>query len=289
MADLLVQQAVNGISTGMIYALVALGLTLIFGVMHVINFAHGEVFMMGAFVTVVAGQGLLGLPYPLAVLLAVAAMAIAGWVIDLAAVRPLLNRAEGQTDVLLSTFAVSLLLADTVLASHGPAPAFAPGWEGSLTIGSLTIAAQRVLVVAVGVGLVVLLEMVLRRTDFGRHLRAVAQDRFAARAVGIDVERVGSATFVAASACAGLAGALVAPVTMFSPGMGHQVIIMAFVVVVAGGMGSVTGAVVCGVALGVFESLASVFIPQSMASVTVFALLLVLLLVRPQGLFGQRR
>lgn len=286
--ELAAQQIVNGLSAGMAYALVALGLTLIFGVLHVINFAHGEFYMLGA-----AGAVLLtlkgGLPYGPAVALAVLGVAILAWVVDRLTVRPVLDNKDGATTVLLTTFAVSLLLEHGVLGTLGPSPVRVEGLDGTLSIGPVALTYQRVLVIGAGLALLVGLELVLRRTVLGKRIRAVAQSPFASRVVGIPIDSVRTITFVGAAALAGLAGCLLAPIVLFTPVMGQHVIISAFVIVVVGGMGNVAGAVICGILLGVLEALASIVMPQEVGSAVIYALLLVMLLVRPQGLFARAR
>lgn len=286
MLDLLMQQAVNGLSQGMAYALVALGLTMIFGVLHVINFAQGELYMLGGLGAVLAGN-VLGLPYAAAVVVAVVAVVLVAALVDALAVRPVLAKKDGASTVLLSTFAVSLLLHQSVLSSWGPNPARVDGLSGSLSLGPVVLTNQRLLVLAGGLAILVAVELVLRRTQIGRKVRAIAQSEFAARVVGIDVARIRSLTFLAAAAIAAIAGALIAPVSLFTPTMGEHAIITAFVVVVIGGMGNATGAVVCGLLLGLLEALASAFMPQELGTAIIYALLLVSLLVRPQGLFAR--
>jgi branched-chain amino acid transport system permease protein len=284
--ELIAQQIVNGLSAGMAYALVALGLTLIFGVLHVINFAHGEFYMLGGLAAVLGVQHL-GLPYIATLVIVPLVLAVVGMVIERASVGPLLKRPDGLSDALLSTYAVSLLLADVVLALRGPAPERIDGLEGALQLGGVVIGYQRLFVFVLGLALIAVLDFTLRRTRFGKQMRAVAQNRFAAQVVGIDVKAMGMRTFMLGAALAGLAGALLVPISQFTPLMGHNVVIKAFVVVVVGGMGSVAGAVVCGLALGVVEALLGLALPEGFTTALVYSLLLVTLMVRPQGLFGK--
>jgi len=233
--DIVFQQIANGLSVGMGYALVALGLSLIFGVLHVINFAHGETFMIGGLVTLIA-TSLLGVPYLLALPIAGVAGALLGFAINHLAVQPLLQRRDGGADVLLATFAVSILIHQAVVVLWGPAPARIDGLAGTIEIGSVVLTSQRLFVLAVGIAFLVALEWCLKRTRFGTELRAVAQSQFAARVVGIEVDRVNLRTFVIAAVIAGVGGGLLSPVILYSSLMGQVVIIKAFVVVVIGGM-----------------------------------------------------
>jgi branched-chain amino acid transport system permease protein len=275
----------NGLSVGMAYALLALGLTLIFGVLHVINFSHGEFYMIGGFVAAIV-TAYLGLPYLLSLPAAVVAVVLLALLVDRVAVRPVLDGPDGNSIVLISTFAIGILVYQTMLVTYGPQPIRVDGIPGTFVLGSVALTYQRMFAIAMGICLLLALELLLRRSAFGRKLRAVAQSAFAAKVVGIDVPKIRTATFVIAAALAGLAGALLAPTVAFSPAMGQHAIINAFVVVVIGGMGSVSGAVVCGLLLGVVESLTSIWLPQEVASAIIYGLLLVTLLVRPRGLFA---
>jgi branched-chain amino acid transport system permease protein len=284
--DLLLQQLANGLSVGMGYALMALGLTLVFGVLHIINFAHGEFFMLGALAAVILVRQF-GLPYETALVLVPCLLGVAGWLVERIAVGNILSRKDGFSDVLLSTYAVGLLAFDAVLAARGPAPERADGFAGSVEIGPVILSNQRLATFLVGLLLIVVLDVALRRSRFGRQLRAVAQNRFAAFVVGVNVAAIGRRTFMLGAAIAGLAGTLLVPIMQFTPAMGQNIVIKAFVVVVVGGMGNVTGAVVCGIALGVVEALVSLRLSDGFTTALVYALLLVTLLVRPSGLFGR--
>lgn len=285
--DIVFQQIANGLSVGMGYALVALGLSLIFGVLHVINFAHGETFMIGGLVTLIA-TSLLGVPYLLALPIAGVAGALLGFAINHLAVQPLLQRRDGGADVLLATFAVSILIHQAVVVLWGPAPARIDGLAGTIEIGSVVLTSQRLFVLAVGIAVLVALEWCLKRTRFGTELRAVAQSQFAARVVGIEVDRVNLRTFVIAAVIAGVGGGLLSPVILYSSLMGQVVIIKAFVVVVIGGMGSIVGAVVCGLLVGLLESMLSLVTSEGTATAIIYSLLLAVLLVRPYGLAGKK-
>lgn len=287
MTDVILQQIVNGLSVGMGYALVALGLSLIFGVLHVINFSHGETFMIGGLVTLIVTVNF-GVPYLLALPIAGLAGALLGYGINWLAVRPLLARRDGAADVLLSTFAISVLIHQAVVVFWGPAPARVDGLPGAVEIGAVVLTGQRLFVLATGLTLLIVLEYCLHRTRFGQELRAVAQNAFAARVVGIEVERVNLRAFTIAAVVAATGGGLLAPVILYSPMMGQVAVIKAFVVVVIGGMGSIAGAVICGLVIGLLESLLSLVMGEGTATALIYALLLVVLLVRPYGLAGRK-
>ncbi|MDQ2763933.1 MAG: branched-chain amino acid ABC transporter permease, partial [Pseudomonadota bacterium] len=253
--------------------------------LHVINFAHGEVFMVGALTALLATRA--GVPYAMALPLALVAGVVLGIALDWVCVRPLLARGGDKTEVLLSTFAASILVYEGVLLGYGSEPAEVSGVNGLLSLGPVVLSWQRIFILATGIVVLVALEQVLKRTRFGVQMRAVAQNPFAASVVGIRLRRINSVTFVLAAAIAALAGALLAPAIFFSPGMGQAIMIKAFVVVVMGGLGSVRGAVIFGLLLGVFEALAGGFLSEGFAAVAVYALMLVTLLVRPTGLMGK--
>ncbi|KWT85402.1 MULTISPECIES: branched-chain amino acid ABC transporter permease [unclassified Variovorax] len=288
MTDALLQQLLNGLSIGFGYALIALGLTLAFGVLHIINFGHGEVVMLGA-LTVVLANKLLGLPYLAAVPLAMLVGAVVGWIFDALAVSPLLRRAEGRTDILLTTFAVGVLFKQAVLSVWGPAPARVDGLQGRLELAGAGLSAQRLFVIGASIAALVLLDLLARRTRFGVEMRALAQSEHAARVVGIDVKKVGTRAFLLAAAVGGLGGALLAPITSYSPMLGQAVLIKAFVIVVLGGLGSARGAVLCALGVGVLEAMLGLVLEEGLAAAAVYSLMLLVLLVRPQGLAGAAR
>lgn len=285
MVELVLQLIANGLSTGVGYAIVALSLTLVFGVLHVINFAHGEVFMVGALTALVATRA--GVPYLATLPLAVAAGIAVGAIVDVVCVRSLLERQGDHTEVLLSTFAASILVHEAVLFGWGSQPADVAGIPGLLHVGPVVLPWHRLFILAAGVAVLLGFEGLLRRTRFGVEMRAVAQSGFAARLVGIRLRRVRSLTFVLSAAIGALAGALLAPAIFFSPSMGHAVLIKAFVVVVMGGLGSVRGAVVFGLLLGVCEALVAAFASEAIAAAALYGLMLLVLLWRPHGLLGK--
>jgi branched-chain amino acid transport system permease protein len=288
MISLVLQQVLNGLSMGMAYVLVALGLTLVYGVLHVVNFAQGEIYMLGGLATLIA-VGSFGIPYTLAIPLAVVVTATVAFAIDRFAVKPMLARRDGRYTVMLSTYAVGLLVFDGVIVSWGTAPQRVAGYAGTLSAFDMTLTVHRLVVLGVGLALLFAVWYVINRTTFGKQLRAVAENAFAASVVGIPVKRIGTATFVLAGALAGLAGALLVPLTLFTPYIGENIIIKGFVVVVVGGMGSVLGAAICGLGLGVLEAIGSIFIPPGFNLALIYTLLLVVLLARPNGLLGLRR
>lgn len=288
MAEVLGQQLLNGLSIGFGYALIALGLTLAFGVLHVINFGHGEVVMLGA-LSVVLATTYLGVPYLAALPLSVLVGGVVGWVFNAVAVAPLLPRPEGRTDILLTTFAVGVLFNQAVLSVWGPAPARVDGLQGRIDLAGVGLTGQRLFIIGASIAALFVLDRLARRTRFGVELRALSQSERAARVVGIDVRSVGTKAFLLASAIGGLGGALLAPITSYSPLLGQAVLIKAFVIVVLGGLGSAAGAVVCALAIGVLEAMLGMAMEEGIAAAAVYSLMLLVLLVRPQGLMGSKR
>ena len=283
---IVLQQALNGLSIGLNYALVALGLTLTFGVLHVINFGHGQVVMIGALAGLTVIDAF-GLTYVASLPVALFACSIVGALIYVVAVKPVILRPSGRQDVLLATFAVGILLNESVLATRGPAPAGFRGIPGVIEWGALTLSNQRIFIVAVVLLVLAFVLVLLRYTRFGVEMRAVAQSDYAARVVGINVERIVFLTFILSAAIAGLAGVLLAPLSAFSPQLGDTSLFTAFVIVVAAGLGSAGGAVLFAVLYGVLEALLSLAFDQDVAGALISAAMLLILLLRPNGLFGR--
>jgi branched-chain amino acid transport system permease protein len=292
------QQLVNGLELGSLYALIALGYTLIYGILELLNFAHGDVFMVGAFLAAgVAGllvhNEVAAVPAGLAVaLMMVVAMGGAGLLgvgIERVAYRPLRN--ANRLAPLITAIGVSLLLESAIQVGVSPAPVLVPSNalvpQGTLHVGSVESPITGLLLFVVSLGLMVGLDVFVFRTRFGSAMRATAQDREAATFMGIDVDRVIMVTFFVASALAGLGGVLFglryASINFF---MGYLLGIKAFTAAVIGGIGNIRGAMVGGLLLGVLESLSGGFISTQFEDTFVFLVLILVLLVRPQGLFG---
>lgn len=286
-------QLANGLVISVFYALTALGLSLIFGVLRIVNFAHGELYMMGGFAYYVAAS-LLGAPPAAAVLLASAGIGLLGGLLERLLIRPVY---EGKVDrpdeyAIMITFALSVLLQSLMLSVFGPwSKRPEPIFRGRVEIGSLVVSGDRLTAGSVGVLLIVATLLALRYTRAGKAVRAVSQDREAAEVLGVDVNVVGMLAFGVGAALAGAAGALMGPVFNVTPAMGAIPVVKAYVVVVLGGLGSLRGAVVGALILGQAEVLAMILIPDTTRALAYkdaygLALLVLVLLVRPQGLFG---
>ena len=288
MTAVVLQQVVNGVTIGVVYALIAIGLTLVFGILGVINFAHGDFYMIGAFLTYTLTVRL-GLEYFLALALTIAGGAAVGLLAERLAVRPLKGR--HMFTVVLSTLGLSIFLENGALLVWGPDPREIELAWGSrpLLIGGVVITFLRVAVLGTAAALIVALTWFIRRTTWGMAMRAVAANRDAAALMGIPVDRVYAITFAVGSALAGVAGGLLGAMFTIEPTMGEWAVVKAFSVVIMGGMGHVPGAVLGGIILGVAESLGAGFLPggTSYKDGIGYAILILVLLYRPQGLFGR--
>ena len=288
MTDVVLQQAVNGVTIGLVYALIAIGLTLVFGILDVINFAHGELYMLGAFLTYGLTAGL-GLPYFPALALTIVGSAGAGLVAERLTVRPL--RGRHMFTVVLSTLGLSIFLQNGALFLWGPDPReIALEWGSRpLLLGGVVITYLRLAVLATAIVLIAALTWFIRRTTWGMAMRAVASNRDAAALMGIPVSRAYAITFALGAALAGVAGGLLGAMFTIEPSMGEWAVVKAFCVVIMGGMGNVPGAVLGGVILGVAENLGAGFLPggSSYKDGIGYAILILVLLCRPHGLFGR--
>ena len=297
---IVLEQLVNGISIGMVYALIALGYTMVYGILRMINFSHGEVFMVGGFVGWLVITGLLALPggpVPglvivfVALALAMAVCGALGYGIERFAYRPLRN--ARSIGVIISGLGVSLFLQTAAILVFGArfklvetGRLIPNAW--AVSIGTVTIPFVRVLIVAVALGLMVGLEYFVHRTRWGRATRATAQDLEAAAFVGVDVNRVVSLVYVLGSALAGVGGVLVALLfTQVDFAFGFFIGIKAFTSAVIGGIGNIRGALLGGLVLGIVEAVATGFISSTYKDVITFVLLAGVLLLRPTGLLGR--
>lgn len=283
--DLLALQAFAGLALGAVYVLLALGLSLIFGMLGVVNFAHGALFALGAYV----GVFLLGLGWNFWAALVAVPLAVGA--VGLLVERFLVRRLYGRPvdDPLLLTFGLAYVVVEAIRILFGkqPEPVETPELlAGAVDIGVGYFPLYRVFLIGVAAAVVLGLWLLLERTRWGLILRAGARDPTILRVLGVDVGRVWLLVFGLGAGLAGLAGWLAAPLQGAAPEMGVPVLAEAFVVTVVGGMGSLLGAVVAGLLVGVTYSMTALLAPE-MAKVSIFALMAVVLLVRPQGLFGR--
>ena len=295
---LLAQQSINGIYLGSMYVMVALGLTLIYGVMNQINFAHSDFVTLGAFAAFfVATRGAthwLGLPdtaaYLVSIVVAFGVGAILGLLINAAVFAPLRNRSD-ELRPLIATIGVSVLLENGLLALVGPTPYQfdSPFSRETIRIGGVFLTQQTLLVIGCTIVCVGALYAFLKFTFLGKALRAVAQDRETAGLVGINPALLIALTIVIASGLAGVAGAMLGPVIVLSPFSGATVIVKAFAVVIIGGFGNIEGTILAGVLVGLVEAMTVQYLGSGLTDLVVFGLLLLTLAVRPTGLIAERR
>ena len=286
--ELLIQQLVNGLAVGSIYALIALGYTMVYGTIKLINFAHGDVYMMGAFIGYFAVM-VLKLNVFLALLVAMVACAILGVVIERVAYKPL--RKSTRVAALITAIGVSYLLENAMSYFFGAEARPFPsdfGTETFTLFGDVSVNGKQILIFGITVLLMALLQFIVRYTKMGKAMRAVAVDEQAAQLMGIDVDGVISFTFALGSALAGIAGVLVGVYyNTISTTMGITVGLKAFVAAVLGGIGSIPGAMVGGYLIGLLETMVSFFGYSPYRDGVVYFLLFIILIVLPAGLFGK--
>lgn len=286
MVELLIQQIANGIMLGGIYGLMALGLTLIYGVLYIPNFALGHQAMLGAYITYFL-VALLGVNYFVSVAVAMAVLAVLGAAIERAIFRPIKD--APHVNGFIAAFGLLFLLESSALMAWGASyRKIETAYDREvLSIFGAQLPLQRGMVVAAVIVIFVGIQIFLRRTAAGAALRAVAQEPEAAMLVGIDGNKVASMTMGVGSALAAAAGGLIGPVILVFPTMGSLMIVKAFVIIILGGMGSVAGAIIGGFLLGLVESLATGFLSPSYKDLYAFLFLVIVLAIRPTGFFGR--
>ncbi|MHB9288659.1 branched-chain amino acid ABC transporter permease [Halobacteriales archaeon Cl-PHB] len=293
--DLIITQLIAGLSIGSQLFLVAVGLSLIFGVMDVLNFAHGVLYMLGAYVvlTFTTGSTVAGIAFPQlgfwpGIVLAILIVGLLGAIMEMGFIRRVYDREP--LDQLLLTFAFVLILTDIVRELFGSAqnlatPALLQGTIG--LPGGFEILVYRAFVILMSVVVMGGLLAVLRYTNVGRKVRATSSDRDMARLLGVNVPLLYTAVFFVGAALAGLGGALAGPLTPIRPTLGDQVIIQAFIVVVLGGLGSFSGAFIGAYIIGILAALGPALGPTGSGELVPFLAMIVVLLIKPEGLFGE--
>ncbi len=283
------QQIVNGLFLGSIYALFALGYTLVFGVLDILNLAHQAVFMICAYAALVLVVHL-HMPIFAALPVAVLAGGLLGMVVDRVAFRPLRGRSDSNISGLISSIALATILEAAVLQFFGPDVErfpFGTVPTRSLKIGGAVVSELQIVIIAIAVAMLLGLTWLLRRTRLGRRIRAVAESPKAARVLGVDVDRVISASFFLSSGLGAAAGVLFGlAFNNVAPDMGRSVELKGLAVIVLGGMGSMPGAALAGVALGLLEVFTVAWIGSSYRDAVAFGVLFLVLVLRPRGLMG---
>jgi branched-chain amino acid transport system permease protein len=285
-ADIILAAVLNGLMAGSVYALVAVGLTLVYGVLHIINFAHGAILsaaMFGAYFAWVLGVD----PYLAVIGLAPAFFAI-GYCVQRFVIMPA-GHGEDQ-NILLVTLGLSIVIENLLLAafSSDTRSIDVPYAFSSVDLGIVFLPLPRVIAFCISALVALALFLVLRHTDTGKAIRAAAREKYGATLMGIDVAHIYAVTFGLSAACLAIAACLLLPSFYVNPRVGDAYVLVAFTVVVFGGMGSVPGALIGGLVIGVIESLTGLFFGDSLGQLGIFVLFIVMLLVRPTGLFGAR-
>ena len=286
-SGILFASVLNGLTTGAVYALIALGLTLIYGVLHIINFAHGSLLMIGLYAVFFLFR-YFGLDPYLALFIVVPGMFALGYALQ----RLVIGRGSHGKDenILLVTLGLSIIIENLALHFFGSETRqIATAYTSTMVnIGGATLTVPRVAASAGALACCAILWLMMARTDLGRAIRAIAKERQGARLVGIDVEHIFAMSFGIGLACLGAAACFLLPAFYVSPQVGHTFVLVAFTVVVLGGMGSFVGSLVGGFAVGVVESFGGLLLGESLGQIGVFVIFIAVLLFRPAGLFGHR-
>ena len=283
---------VNGLIFGLFYALMAVGLAMIFGVLKVVNFAHGEFYMVGSYAYVLISLKLGVSPW-IALPVAAAAGAAIGWLVERTLMRPLYSGYASWSIMkdeyaVVVTFGLSLLLINLVDKIVGPYPIRGPELIETtrFSIGPIMLNGQKLIAAGISLAILTGLALFIKKSLWGRQIQAVAQNRLGASLAGIDATRTTSMIFAIAGLLAALSGALLAPVINPSPDVGAFPAIKSYVIVVLGGMGSIWGAMIAALLLGVFEAFFAVYVSYAYRDAFGLLLLILVLIFRPQGLFG---
>lgn len=286
--SLFIEQVVNGLITGSIYALLGSGLALIYGTMRILNFAHGEMYMLGGYFVFFAVSAL-ALPFYVAIPLAMLAVFIIGAGVERIVIAPILKQEGWIFSAIAVTLGLSIFLQNFALHVWGEQFQTVPYvFKGMMVVGDVRLPWQRVAILVVSLVVIAAGGIVLRYTRMGRAIRATAQDAEAAAVLGIPARRVYTFTFAAGSALAALAAGMLIPIYAVSPWMGAAMILKAFAVVILGGLGSFAGAVVAGFLLGIVEAIGITLTSSQWGDVISYSVLILVICVRPWGLFGVR-
>lgn len=284
---ILIPAVLNGLMTGAVYALVALGLTLIYGVLHIINFAHGALLGAALFAAFFAFS-LLGLDPYLAVFLLAPAFFVLGYALQRFVIGPASH--GDDRNMLLVTLGLAVVIENALLYVFraDTRTIEVPYAYETIDVGVTFLAVPRLVGFAAVFGVALALWLIMSFTDVGRAIRAVAKEKLGAELAGIDVAHVYAVTFGLGTACIAIAACLLIPTYYVNPTVGEAFVLVAFTIVVLGGMGSVPGALIGGLLIGVVESLSGLFLGESLGQIGIFLIFIAVLLVRPSGLFGAR-
>jgi branched-chain amino acid transport system permease protein len=282
----LAPQMVTGLSLGVAVVLVALGLTIIFGLLDVINMSHGEFYAVGAYLALSLGAA--GIDFWLLLVIVPALMVPIGFAVERGLIQRVFNSPDRHTTTLLLTFGLGLVIEEVLAVIFGPnTQRPATPIRGAVEILGVMLPNYRLFLIVFGLLIVGAVALVVYKTRLGAMVRAAAFDRHMAASLGVPVSLVFAGAFSFGIALAGLAGVLLAPIYSVFPTMGRDFILLAFTVVIVGGMGSIAGAVVAGLVLTQIQAISSLYISPVWSDPIVFGILVIVLMVRPQGLFGR--
>jgi branched-chain amino acid transport system permease protein len=282
----ILQQALNGLAIGAVYTLIALGLTVVFGILGIAHFAHGSVAMFGGYLTFIFTERL-GLPFFAAMGLAMLAGAVLGLLIERLAYRPV--RDAPHINAFIIALGLTMMIEGLNLLLFGADQVvIQTPYRGVFNVAGIAIAQLRVLVILTACVLIGVIALLISRTKTGKSIRAVAQNRQAAVLMGVNVSMVSLVVFAISSALGVSAGALIGALLAIAPGVGEGLAVKGFAVLILGGLGSIPGAIVGGLILGVSEAMAAGFISSAYKDVIAFLVMIVVLLFRPEGLLGKR-
>ena len=282
---LFMQQLLNGITLGSVYILVAIGLTLVFGILHVPNFAHGALYLVGGYATLIAMNSL-GVHYFIAIIISMVCVAGLAVLMERLVFNPLRDAPAIHDKIAAIGIMLFFDALIPLIWGNEYHRMFTP-FGDSVTLFGISTTFQRILVIVVACIAVVLLQLFLKKTMTGASIIAMAQNREGSFLVGINANTVAMMTFAISGALAAIAASIASPINLVFPAMGHLVILKAFVVVIIGGMGSVPGAIIGGMVLGISESLGATYISNDYKDMIAFLLLIMIMTIRPKGLFAK--
>ncbi len=284
----LIEQLLNGLAIGCMYALVASGLSLIWGTMRMLNFAHGEFYMLGGFIMFYLHVSL-GLHPVLAGILTLIGVALIGALFQLTVVQKLLSQPGWDVSPIVATLGLSIFLQNLALKLWGERFKNIPYYvDFNISLGPIHFSGQRLLIIIVSVVVILLMWAYMKYSKMGMAIRATAQDNFASKLMGISVKKIYVFVFGLSSALAALASVMIAPIESVHPWMGASPALKAFTVVVLGGLGSLEGAIIGGLLLGIIESVSVTYLSSEWKDVVSFGILILVLAFKPNGLFGKK-
>jgi branched-chain amino acid transport system permease protein len=284
---IILEALTNGLMLGAVYALIALGLTLIYGVLHIVNFAHGALLTVAMYIVWLACEKF-GLDPYVSILFVTPLMFAIGYALQRFIIGPASHGSDNG--ILLVTLGLSIVIQNVLLAGFSSDTlTIATDYSfGVVPVGPLLLSLPRVIGLGVSIVTAILLWAILNRTDVGKAIRAVAKEKFGARLVGIDVAHIYAMTFALGTACLAIAAGLLMPSFYVSPTTGAAFVLVAFTIVVLGGMGSVPGALIGGLLIGIVEAVSGLFLGDSLGQIGIFLIFILVLLFKPTGLFGAR-